>query len=122
MRKNARRRPGPQQDAKNRPNSQELVRKPEMIIPFTRSHSGSTPSERARREKPGPEEAEPNGDPAGATSERAGRYNPGRGPTPRLKIGESLVMIAAALRVLGPYVLMILAAVGVAWGIWLLLF
>lgn len=41
---------------------------------------------------------------------------------PRVSVTETLLLALAALRVVVPYVLMILAAVGVAWGVWALLF
>jgi hypothetical protein len=41
---------------------------------------------------------------------------------PRLSIGDAALLVLAALRVLGPYVLAILAAVFGAWGVWALLF
>lgn len=40
----------------------------------------------------------------------------------RWKLGDSLIMVVAALRVLLPYVVVILATVVAAWGLWRLAF
>jgi hypothetical protein len=43
-------------------------------------------------------------------------------PEPRWKLSDTLIMIVAALRVLLPYVLVVLATVGAAWALWRLVF
>lgn len=43
-------------------------------------------------------------------------------PDERWKLGDSFIMVVAALRVLMPYVLVILATVAAAWGLWRLAF
>lgn len=68
-----------------------LMRRPELVRPLPRGTSPST----------GPHADD-------ASSPREARW----------KISDTLIMIVVALRVLLPYVLAILATVGVAWALW----
>jgi hypothetical protein len=59
--------------------------------------------------------------PRGASGDGAGdRSSPPADE--RWKLGDSLIMVVAALRVLLPYVVVILATVVAAWGLWRLAF
>lgn len=78
------------------------LRRPELVYSFHRgasSSAGDGPDARHRADDP-----------------------PSRSPDARWKLSDTLIMIVAALRVLLPYVLVVLATVGAAWGFWLLLF
>jgi hypothetical protein len=80
------------------------LRRPEVVVPF----NGRGRTQRSVDEQSGTKAGGAEGrDPA---------------PTKRLSAGESLLMVAAALRVIIPYVLIIVLAVFGAWGVWRLLF
>lgn len=80
------------------------LRRPEVVVPF----NGRGRAERSADEQSGAKAGSAEGRPPA--------------PTKRLSVGESLLMVAAALRVIIPYVLVIVLAVLGAWGAWRLLF
>ncbi|MFW6213719.1 MAG: hypothetical protein ACOC8L_12525 [Spirochaetota bacterium] len=78
------------------------LRRPETVVPF---HGRFRTDDKSRRDLSTAHEERP-----AASSER------------RLSVGESLLMVAAALRVVLPYLLVLLVAVLAVWGVWRLLF
>lgn len=104
MRRN-RRRPDP---SARRRAAGTLLRRPELVLPFHGDRSAG-----------GPRRASDDSD----ASDRSGGAQPSRErPHVHWKLSDTFIMIVAALRVMLPYVLVILAAVGAAWGLFLLLF
>ena len=80
------------------------MHRPELVYSF---HRGATsPPGRGRRD--GVQDGADAGADAGADE--------------RWKLGDSLIMVVVALRVLLPYVVVILATVVAAWGLWRLAF
>ncbi|MFW5738132.1 MAG: hypothetical protein ACOCYX_04410 [Spirochaetota bacterium] len=84
------------------------MHRPELIYSFHRG--ADSPPGRGRRD----------GGPGGAADDAGDRAS--GPPDERWKLGDSLIMVVAALRVLLPYVVVILATVAAAWGLWRLAF